>query len=90
MNFSEYKKKAFQEDPELLAAYKDLEPEYSIIMQIVKTRKEQNLTQKELAEKTGIPQSNISRFESGEYVPTFDFLKKIARGLGKDLHIELQ
>ena len=90
MNFEEYKKKAFAEDPELYKEYKALEPEYEIIKQVIKARSERQLTQKELADIIGIKQSNISRFESGNYNPSLDFLKKIANGLGKEIHIELR
>ena len=90
MTFEEYKKKAFADDPELYKEYKALEPEYEIIKQIIQARSELNLTQKELAEKIGIKQSNISRLESGNYNPSLDFLKKIAQGLGKELHIEFR
>lgn len=90
MTFDEYKKKAFNEDPELYGEYKALEPEYEIIKQIIEARNELNLTQKELAERIGIKQSNISRLESGCYNPSLDFLKKVARGLNKELHIEFR
>lgn len=90
MKFSEYKEKALKNDPELYAEYKALEPEYEIIKQIINTRIEQNLTQKQLAERTGTKQSNISRLEQGEYNPSLKFLKKLARGLGKELHIEFK
>ena len=40
-----------------------------------------------LADKIGIKQSNISRLESGNYNPSLAFLKKVAKGLGKELHI---
>ena len=90
MNLDEYKKKAFAADPELYNEYKSLEPEYAIIRQIIQARSEQKITQKELADKIGIKQSNISRLESGNYNPSLDFLKKIADGLGKTLHIEFR
>lgn len=90
MTFEDYKKKAFIDDPELYKEYKALEPEYEIIWQIIKVRNELNLTQKELAARTGIKQSNISRLESGSYNPSLVFLKKIAHGLGKELHIEFR
>ena len=77
-------------DPEFAKEYKALEPEYSIIKQLIQSRSELNLTQKELADKIGIKQSNISRLESGNYNPTLDFLKKVAIGLGKELHIEFR
>ena len=53
-------------------------------------RKDQERTQKELADRTGTRQSNISRLEQGEYNPSLKFLKKLAQGLGKELHIEFK
>ena len=90
MNFKEYKEKAFKENPELYEEYKELEPEYELIKQVIKIRKDQELTQQELAERTGTKQSNISRLEKGEYNPRLKFLKKLAQGLGKELHIEFK
>lgn len=89
MNFREHLNEQLK-DPEFYKEYKALEPEYEIIKQILKARSELNLTQKELAERIGIKQSNISRLESGNYNPSLDFLKKIAQGLGKELHIEFR
>ena len=40
-------------NPDFAAAYAELEPEMNVIRAIVDTRIAQNLTQKELAEKTG-------------------------------------
>ena len=77
-------------DPEFAREYKALEPEYEIIRQIILSRVEQNLTQKELADRIGVKQSNISRLESGTYNPSLIFLIKIASGLGKKLHIEFR
>ena len=47
------------------------------------------LTQKELADKTGVSLRSIARFESGKYNPTVEFLVKVCKALGKDLSIEL-
>ena len=51
-------------------------------------RKLQNLTQEELAEKTGIDQADISKLENGTRNPTINLLKRLAEGLGMDLKIE--
>lgn len=88
-NFDEYFERQMQ-DTEFCEEYKALEPQYEIIKQIIKERNQQNLTQKELAKRVGIKQSNISRLESGDYNPTLEFLQKIAQGLGKELHIEFR
>jgi DNA-binding XRE family transcriptional regulator len=69
---------------------KGLEPEYEIISQIIKARIEQNITQEDLAQKIGTRQSNSSRLEGGNYNPSLQFLKKLARGLGKELHISFK
>ena len=43
--------------------------------------------QKELAEKTGIPQADISRLENGTRNPSLKLLKRLADGLDMDLGI---
>jgi DNA-binding XRE family transcriptional regulator len=77
-------------DHQFAREVKELEPEYEIISQIIKTRIEQNITQEELAKKIGTRQSNISRLEGGNYNPSLQFLKKLARSLGKELHISFK
>jgi ribosome-binding protein aMBF1 (putative translation factor) len=87
VSWEEVKKKLFEEDSQLELAIKELEPEYEIIKQIIQARIEQNISQKELAERIGTKQAHISRLEGGEYNPSLKFLKKVAKGLGKELHI---
>ncbi len=87
MKFKDHLKEQIK-DPEFNNEYKALEPEYEIIRQIILARKELNMTQEELAERTGIKQSNISRLEKGTYNPSLSSLKKLAKGLNKELHIE--
>ena len=70
--------------------YDQLSPQYELIRQIIKLRQEQQLTQKGLAEKTGIAQSAISRFESGNHNPSLAFLQRIAEGLGKKIYVEFR
>lgn len=75
-------------NPEFAAEYEKMRPEYEAIRAVIAARLESNMTQKELAERTGIRQSNISRIESGASSPTIDTLARIAAGLGKTLKIE--
>jgi len=75
-------------DPEFSAEWERQRPEREYIKAIIAVRMEQNLTQKELAERTGIRQSNISRIENGNCSPTIATLQQIANGVGKTLHIE--
>jgi len=65
------------------------EAEYKIIGEIIMARKEKNLTQKDLAALIGTKQSNISRFERGNYNPTIEFLNKMAHAVGKQLEVRI-
>ena len=51
-------------------------------------RKQQNLTQKELSERTGITQADISRIENGTRNPSLEMIKRLARGMGMVLKLE--
>jgi DNA-binding XRE family transcriptional regulator len=76
-------------DEEFKAEYEKLKPRYELIAQTIDARVQLNITQEELAQRVGTQKSNISRFESGSYNPTLDFVTKIARSLGKEIHISL-
>ena len=89
MNFDEYKSELLK-NPEVKAEYEALAPEYELMRQIINARIEQNMTQKQLAEKIGTKQSSIARLESGNYNPSYQFLQKIASALGKRLTFSLQ
>lgn len=90
MDFNEYLKNSLEEDNELRREYDALQTEYELIEKLIKARLEANLTQKELAQKCGMKQSNISRLESGKSNPTIRFLEKLANSLDCDLVIELR
>ncbi len=87
MEWAEYKKKRFSEEPEMKKAYDRLEPEYKIISQIIDLRKKKKITQKQLAELINTKQPSIARFESGDYNPSLEFLKKIAEVLDANLEV---
>ena len=81
-------KQTLLQDPEVKAEYDALEPEFDIIRTMIKARKEQNITQKELSERTGITQADISRIENGSRNPSLDMMKRLAKGLGMRLKLE--
>ena len=89
MNFQEYKKQKL-DDPEFLDAYEELGPEYENIRAMIDTREELQLSQQELLRRTGINQSHLSRLESGNYNPSWKFLKRVAASLGKEVHISFR
>ena len=47
-----------------------------------------DMTQKELAERTGIDQSDISKIETGIANPTLGVLKRLAEGMDMVLKLE--
>ena len=65
-----------------------IQPEMDVIRAIVEARTSQNLTQKELAERTGINQADISKLENGTRNPSVNLLKRLAEGMGMTLKIE--
>ena len=62
--------------------------EYEFIMEIVKLRMNENITQKQLADLTGIPQPNIARFEKNTHSSSLSTILKILNSLGYELKIE--
>ena len=59
-----------------------------VIRAMVDARTSQNLTQKQLAERTGINQADISKLENGTRNPSINLLKRLADGMGMVLKIE--
>ena len=53
------------QDPEFKKEYEALQPEHAIIQAIIDARQQSGLTQKELSERTGIAQGDISKLEEG-------------------------
>lgn len=86
-SYKEYKEKALS-NPEVKKEYDALQPEYDVIQAMIDARINQNITQKELSEITGITQADISRIENGTRNPSLGTLKKIAAGLGMQLRLE--
>jgi DNA-binding XRE family transcriptional regulator len=56
---------------------------------LLKKRLELNMSQADLAKKTGTKQSAISRLESGTYNPSVAFLRQIASALKSKLKIQI-
>ncbi len=75
-------------NPELKAEYDALEPEFEIIRAMIDARRKTGLTQKELSERAGIAQSDISKLENGNANPSINTLKRLAKAMDMSLHIE--
>ncbi len=76
------------QDKELKKEYDAIQPEMDVIRAIVDARTSLNMTQKELAERTGINQADISKLENGTRNPSVNLLKRLAEGMGMVLKIE--
>ena len=76
------------ENPEFVKEYESIQPEMEVIRAIIEARTSQNITQKELAERTGINQADISKLENGTRNPSVNLLKRLADGMGMVLKIE--
>ncbi len=63
-------------DEEFKKEYEAIQPEMDVIRAIVDARTSQNLTQKELSERTGINQADISKLENGTKNPSINLLKR--------------
>ena len=67
--------------------WEENQPEMDIIRAMADARISQNLTQKELAERTGINQADISKLENGTRNPSLKLLKRLADGMDMDLKL---
>ncbi len=68
--------------------YDNLQPEFAIIQAMIDARRESGMTQKELSERTGIAQGDISKLENGNANPSLRTLQRLAEGMGMQLKVE--
>ena len=76
------------EDEDFRQEYENLQPEFDVIRAMIEARISKNLTQKQLAERTGINQADISKLENGTRNPSIKLLKRLAEGMDMALKIE--
>jgi transcriptional regulator with XRE-family HTH domain len=76
------------QNEEFRKEYEAIQPEMDVIRAIVEARISLNLTQKELSERSGINQADISKIENGTRNPSLNLLKRLADGMGMSLKIE--
>lgn len=86
-NFNDYLAQQM-ENPGFKDEYEALEPEFAIIQAIIDARKSSGITQKELSQRSGIAQGDISKLENGNANPSLRTLQRLAAAMGKTLKIE--
>lgn len=60
-----------------------------IVGKLIAVRDIKGLTQRDLSEKSGVPQKTISRIENGKDIPKLQTLFKLASALNLDFEIKL-
>ena len=83
----EYKKEQLN-DPDFRREYEAIQPELDILKAMIDARELRNLTQKQLAERAGMNQSDISKLENGMRNPTVALLNRLADAMDMNLKIE--
>ena len=77
-------------NPEARSAYDEFEREYAFRKKLAEARKMKNITQKEIQNRTGLPQQSISRIEKGttqKQSPTLRTLLKYLDAIDCELSI---
>ena len=82
MTWEDYKNDAKSKDPEAKAILEEAEAKSAIITAMINRRNDLGLSQRELADMCGIPQSSVARIESNKSMPKLDTLLKIFSKLG--------
>ncbi len=78
------------QNPSFKKLWEESEPQRRLTMQLIKTRLEKKMSQKELAEKAGTTQAVLSRIENMNANPSLKFMQKLAKALDKKLVIEFR
>ena len=88
INSREETKTLKREDPEFEKAYSAIEAEYNLIQKATKIRKAHNISQEDIAEKTGFTQQSVSRIEKVSHTPTLRSFIKYLEGMDLELDIK--
>ena len=76
-------------DPEFRVEWERTALARWLAVEVVHYRAEHDLSQRQLAERLGVHQSDVARMETGEHAPTLDRLIRVAGGLDIELMIAI-
>lgn len=85
--WQDFKKEAKKTGPIAKRDIEEMEQLASIISAIIERRKELGITQRELADKCGIPHSSVARIEACTVKPNVETIIKIMKPLGLTLSV---
>ena len=77
-------------DPKFQAAWDESRLEYMVARQLIQLRREQGLTQSQLARRLHTQQSEISRIEAGDQNISLGKLEKLVTALGARVSITIE
>lgn len=73
-----------REGPDAIAEAEAFRAHFRLARELAERRQMLGLTQRELARRSGVQQSEISRIEQGDANPTFQTIHVLARALGAE------
>jgi ribosome-binding protein aMBF1 (putative translation factor) len=77
-------------DPEFRAEWERTALARWLAVEVAHYRAEHDLSQRQLAERLGVHQSDVARMESGEHTPSLERLIRVASGLDVELMIDIR
>ena len=84
---ADIEQEAREEGPRAVGELEQFREEFSLASQLIESRREGRLSQRELAKLSGVPQSEISRIETGASNPTYATITALLRPLGKRVQL---
>jgi len=88
MKWEDYKAKMLEDD-EFREIYEQGEFEFQVKCALIEAQIKKKITKKEIAEKIGTNQANITKFERGSYTPSFRFLQSLLKAIGKEFKFSI-
>lgn len=88
MKLDDFFNELIEENEELKNSIERIDIKYKVIQALYNFRKANNLSQKDFAEKIGVKQQAISRFEKGEIDPRLSFIEKVLQGISSEVIIK--
>lgn len=84
-DYSKLMEELLEENDELKKEVELIAFKYELIKKLIQYRKAKKLTQKGFADKIGVKQQMISRFEKGNVDPRLSFVSKVINGMNHEL-----
>jgi transcriptional regulator with XRE-family HTH domain len=87
MEWDDYVAERLAKDPEFRAYWEETRAQFEFRKALVRARIDAGLTQREMAERLGVKQSAVARWEAGQTMPTLESLFRVAKSFDLDFAI---